>query len=58
MNTLSIFSIKQGIAFDAETAVRGFAIIERIAAVTGAVFKTIRGAGKARLGGTFRPAQA
>jgi hypothetical protein len=42
MNTLSIFSPKQGIAFDAETAMRGVAIVEKIATVAAALLRTIR----------------
>ena len=57
MNTLSIFSTKQGITFDADTAVQSFAIIEKIASVTGAVLKTIRDFGNS-VGGSVRPARA
>lgn len=55
MNTLSIISTKQGITFDADAAVQGFAIVEKLASVTGALLKAVRGFS---LGGSLRPAQA
>ena len=46
MNTLMINSRTQGILFDANQAVVPFAIIEKLAAVTGALLKSVKVAGR------------
>ena len=57
MTTLSITSIKT-MGYDAEAAAHGFAIIERLANVTGALLQATRRLGTAAAAPAARSAQA
>jgi hypothetical protein len=58
MNTLMINSRTQGISFNASEAVAPFAIVEKIATVTGALLKSVGKVAQGRPVPAFRAAQA
>jgi hypothetical protein len=58
MNTLMITSRTQGISFDAAEAVAPFAIIEKLAVVTGALLRSVGKMTQGRAVPTLRSARA